>query len=322
MAVATRALFTGAFLVAQPALSYPPTGASWTRSPNNPILSAAVAWEQTAVVEPEVMVEGGLFKMWYRGGWDNPAIGYATCPTSADCALPGNWTKYAGNPIYGKGGSDQADEAGLPWVVKAGSTYYLSAIKHVSGVQAGMVFATSADGLAWTTVAGSITLPSGTTLWGNRAIWYDDGWKMLAEAGASPWQIYRFTSSDGLAWTQVGSALTTLQIAASGAYGGPTFLTSGTRLVPRRDGLYHLWYHAAPGSGNLPTNIHHATSPDLATWTKTGMVLEHTGTGDEVDQVADARVITNGATAYLFYATGDNVAEEGTIAVATAPAVS
>ena len=52
------------------------------------------------------------------------------------------------------------------------------------------------------------------------------------------------------------------------------------------------------------------------------MVLEHTGTGDEVDQVADARVITNGATAYLFYATGDNVAEEGTIAVATAPAVS
>ena len=73
------------------------------------------------------------------------------------------------------------------------------------------------------------------------------------------------------------------------------------------DGLYHIWYHAG-ANGNLPTDIYHATSPDLLAWnvTPATAVVKHQGSGSfAYDQVADPSPLTVGSTAYLAY-DGDN----------------
>ena len=303
-----------------PPATVPPFDNSWSRSGSNPVLSPVVAWEQTAVQEADITYESGTWKMWYRGGWDDEAIGYAT---SSDGIA---WTKYASNPVYGLGGSGEAASVALPEVLKVGSTYYLFAVKHPFGIGGTnvTVVATSTDGIAWTTQASSLTLPSGKTLWGNCTVWIEGStWYRLQEAGPTPWEVYLFSSPDGLAWTVAnsGSPLTTLQVAAGGMYGGATFATNSSGiLTPKFGSLYHVWYHASPVSGNLPTNIYHATSPDKITWTQTGAVLTHSGSGFEVDQVADPSVIVVGGTAYLFYDGDDNTSEVAKIGVATAAA--
>lgn len=323
MGIATRAIFTGAIIGATARIGYPPTDDAWTRQ--GTMVDYTEAYEGTVAAEPVMLVEDGVIRLWYRGGgWGaDCSILYASCSLSDDCTVEANWTKYASNPIYGDGGSDQADPAALPHVLKVGDTYWLSAITNAFGLGGteAMVFATSSDGLAWTTQVGSISRPSGTTMWGNRVVWKEGaGWYMLAEAGPTPWRIYLFTSSDGLAWSigNGGDALSSLEVAADGAYGGPSILTSGVSQVPiLDDGLYHIWYHAAPVSGSLPTNIYHATSSDRVTWTQTGAVLTRSGSGIEVDQVADPQILTINATAYLAYTGADNVEEWHVIGIAT-----
>lgn len=319
MAVATRLLMSGSGAGAfAPPGTIPPFDASWTRSPDNPILVPSLAWEQTSVVEPCVRIEGNAYRMWYTGGWANPGIGHAT--NAGDPTDPADWVKAAA-PVYGQGGSSWAGNAGQPEVFVDGSTYYL----YVSNNAAPAVrIATSSDGLAWTTQSSSVTLPSGKTLWGNRAVWKESGtWYMLQEAGPTAWETYLYTSSDGLTWTigNSGNALTTLRKHASGMYGGPNFASHGSVPAPTFSGTYRLWYHASAVSGNTPTDIYAASSADKITWTPgASPVLTHLGSGFEVDQVADPQVVVWMGTAYLFYDGVNNPASQGRIGVATAPA--
>lgn len=316
MSVLTRLLMAGGGAGAFPL--FPPGGAVWTRSPSNPILTATVAWEQTAVVEAMVRHEGGTtWKMWYRGGWSNQAVGYAT---STDGIA---WTKSGSNPVYGQGGSSMAgNDGGQPWVMKDGSTYYLYATNNdVPRVNV----ATSSDGIAWTTQSSTISLPASCTLWGNRTVWKEgSAWKMLQEAyHSSVWNIYLYTSSDGFTWSigNSGSPLSTLQVHAGGAYGGPKFANVSGEVQPKSGGLYQLWYHAANVSANLPTNIYHATSPDLITWTISPAtpVLTLLGTGFEIDQTAGPDAVMVGTQSYLFYDGDDNASATAAIGVALYP---
>lgn len=295
----------------------PPADSSWSRSASNPLLSASLSWEETSVQEPMVLLESGVWKMWFTGGWTHPGMGYATSPDGI------TWTRYAGNPVYGQGGSGYAFTADCPHVMKVGSTYYLFSS---GGTTTSVPFttfkvATSSDGIAWTTQASSISLPSGKTLWGNRVVWKEGAstWKMLQEAGPTPWEIYLFTSSDGLTWTvgNSGNPLATLQVFAAGAYGGPTFATQDNIFIPKRNGLYELWYHATPNAGNQPSNIYRATSSDLITWTQSGAALTRTGSGDEADQIGDPSVIVVGSVAYLFYDAVINATSTSKIKLAT-----
>lgn len=292
---------------------YPPATAGFTRSASNPILTATEAWEQTAVSEVVVHVEDGVWKMWYRGGWGNQGVGYATAPAGSDPTDPASWTKYAGNPVYGLGGSGRAgNDGGEPWVIKIDGTYWLyttnnTAVPHRVNV------ATSSDGLAWTTQTSSISFPSGCSLWGNRVVWREgaSSWKMLQEAhNGTIWQIYLYTSSDGLSWSigNSGNPLTTLQVHVGGTYGGPKLAEQDGIIIPKRNGLYEIWYHAVNATGSLPSNIYRATSPDLITWTisPAGAILSPLGSGFEIDQVAGPNVIVVGAKGYLFYDGDDN----------------
>lgn len=320
MPAARRLLLAAGGGSALPAQGCPPFDTSWSRYGSNPIMTPAVAWEETSMQEPHVMYEGGVWKMWYTGGWDHPALGYAT---STDGIA---WTKYPSNPVYGQGASSYAYTSDAHTIIKVGSTYWLFTSGGTTTTNPFTTFkvATSSDGIAWTTQSSSITIPSGKTLWGNRTVWIEGGtWYMLQEAGPTRWEIFLYTSSDGLTWNigNGGSPLTTFQQHASGMYGGPTVaqVPGGTQ-SPTYGGIYHVWYHAAAVSGNNPTNIYHATSSDKITWTPNS-VLTHTGSGDEADQIADPSVIVVGLTAYLFYDAVINATQRGVIMLATAPAL-
>lgn len=316
MVLARRLLVAGRGGSFTPLARYPPTDDSWVRSGSNPILSPDVAWEETAIGEA-VVIYDGTWKMWYGAGWDHPGLGYATSTDGI------SWVKYASNPVYGQGGSGYANTSASAEVVRIGSTLYLftSGGTSPSDIRSTFRVATSSDGIAWTTQASSATLPAGTTYWGNRSVWIEGAtWYMIQEAGlvsGTYWAIYLYTSSDGLTWTITngGAQLSSLQASAGGAYGGSYLIREGA--------TYHLWYHAVASAGNVPTNIYHATSTDRINWTQTSPnpVLTHTGSGFEIDQVADPSLAVAGSTAYLFYSAVDNVAETSHVLLATAPAV-
>ena len=300
---------------------YPPTNASWKRVESNPILSPSAPWEGSCVCENVVLYNSGFYKMWYRGGWSETAIGFAV---SADGI---NWTKHIGNPVYGGGGSGVLTSPGEPWVSQFNGTYWLFTTDNKGPF---MNVSTSNDGITWKPQISSCALPTGAGLWGNRVVWVEGPtrWLMLHEAMSGDlWEIFLYSSSDGLTWQidNGGAPLRSLQVHPSGMYGGPRFARLADSLTPRYpDGLYHLWYHAATDGGGLPTDIYHATSSDLLNWTITPKtpVLTHAGSGWEWDQVAGPVPIVVGAgPAMLFYDGDNNVLDTCRIGAATASAI-
>ena len=106
-----------------------------------------------------------------------------------------------------------------------------------------------------------------------------------------------------------GRPLTSLQPVSGGMYGGPSITMVDGTPTPFNcdDGLYHLWYHAAETAGVLPTDVWHATSPNLLEWNITGMVLEHLGTDTwESDQTADPSPVLVGKDRAMLFYDGDN----------------
>ena len=142
--------------------------------------------------------------------------------------------------------------------------------------------------------------------------------------------MYLYKGTDPLTWTLAndGKPLSQLQRHEGSMYGGIHIATVDGVFQPKsaKDGLYHAWYHAG-AHGNLPTDIYHATSPDLLDWTVTPAtpVLSHVGKGSfSFDQVADPSPLTVGNVAYMAY-DGDNNGcshcSHAAIGLATAPAV-
>jgi hypothetical protein len=127
-------------------------------------------------------------------------------------------------------------------------------------------------------------------------------------------------SSNTLSPSSSSSSSTSSSVSSFSAlprrYGGPRFASVNGRLQPKwqSDGLYHLWFHAVNGSGNLPTDIYHAQSRDLLMWNVTAPpALRHSGRGFEYDQVAGGVPMAVGGKAYMYYDGDNNV--DGTCAI-------
>ncbi len=297
----------------------------WSRA-TEPLIAGSQVWERanaslaiTAVPEePSVIYESGTWKMWYSGGWTNSAMGYATC--TGDPTVTGNWTKYAGNPVLGQGGSGYGGNISGVNVIHDGSTYYCYAYQ--VGITSNLVVSTSSDGISWGTPATAIAAAQVAWIrgWANTFVWREAGaWKMLIEGFGSPgnggWQINYATSADGLSWTVQGTGpLSGLQVPNQNNYGGPWLASGGAKV----GGLYRLWYHA--GSGSF-TDIYYATSPDLVTWTRYSKLgLSCNQTQYEAQQVADPCVVEQGGKCYLFFdGINNDTGPSGFINVATWP---
>lgn len=313
-----RLLIAGGGGSFQTSLTGLPTDGSWTRHASNPVISPTQSWEETSVQEPNTLSDGaGGWIAWCKGGWaSGGATGYYT---SADGIT---WTHYASNPVLGRGGSSVADTLSQPGIIKSGSTFYLY-VNDPADVPSNDPFVyLGTDGLAWTIGNGGVHYavdPGTFTSWGNRTTWIEGAtWYQLLEARQGGiWKVFLLTSSDGESYTFLNGSnpLTSLQPAGGYNYGGPMLAGGGAI-----DGTYHLYYHSGSGS---TSDIYHATSTDRINWTITNggsPILTHTGTGWEIDQIADPDVHLYQGTWYMWFAAVDNTGETGRIILATAPA--
>ena len=276
----------------------------WTRANGgNPVLQAASMFDETCVCEPCVLHDD-RFRMWFRAGWETTRICYSESQDGITWSTPVT--------VLGQGASNETGNAQQPSVAKFADVYWMY---YTAGTNWGYRVAVSPDGIHWTNLAGSMPLPSGKTFFGNRYVWFSGAgtWFCLQEAGPTPWEMYLYTSGDGAGWALASGPLTSLRIVPGGAVGGPWMP------IPQKvNGLYRLWYHAAPVAGSLPTDIYRATSPDLINWTRTGMELQHAGNW-EFDQVADPHPLEVNGQSYLFYDGDNNTTAVCSIGMATSP---
>ena len=222
--------------------------------------------------KPQVVYQPGTksLRMWYRGaGWGHPSsIGVAD---SVDGGK--TWAKFKGNPVYVGADHVSTDCAGQPWVYREAGGRGKYWLFTTNNSPARTCVATSVDGLSWrnasNTAASVVPLPPNGKLFGNRAVWKeaDGSWRLLQELMAGGiWEVYLYKGADPLHWQldNGGRPLRQLQRHPGSMYGGIHIATVDGVFTPRspKDGLYHVWYHAG-AAGNLPTDIYHASSPDL-----------------------------------------------------------
>jgi uncharacterized repeat protein (TIGR01451 family) len=190
-------------------------GLAWSASAVVLQSGAAGSWDDDGVVVSSVLVEGGLFKMWYTGrGTTGPVnqIGYATSPDGVV------WTKHAGNPVMSVGAVGQWDSARVreASVVHLASTYHMWYGGTDNHPIYRIGYATSPDGLVWTKNAANPVLGPGaantwddTTVYAPQVVHYGGTFHMWYSAGDGPatntaWQIGYASSCDldGVTWVK------------------------------------------------------------------------------------------------------------------------
>jgi MYXO-CTERM domain-containing protein len=121
-------------------------GITWTKSPQNPILTPGDpgSWDADSVCEPKVLHVGATYFMFYSHCVGTGGIGLAT---SADGIA---WTKAAGNPVIAVGSG--WDSAQVDWgdVYYDGTTFHMWYPGHADFGGFSLGYASSTDGMTWT----------------------------------------------------------------------------------------------------------------------------------------------------------------------------
>jgi len=136
-----------------------PDGINWNKDPYNPVILLGDQnineWDWAVTAEPAVIVEDGIFKMWYVGGniINNKFylhIGYAISSDGSQ------WSKYSENPVLS---SMKYNGITTPSILHTGNGYELwySIFNERKGIPAGPFrYAFSSDGINWTMYPGNV----------------------------------------------------------------------------------------------------------------------------------------------------------------------
>lgn len=156
-------------------------GLVWKRMSVKPVLAPDQPWEKVAVMCPDVIWDGKLYKMFYSGGeqYEPDAVGYATSPDGIV------WTKRAENPIFKADPKIEweRDKVTACQVVKDGKWYLMFYIGFRDADHAQIGVARSKDGITnWRRLAANPIIRPGLDQWD-------------ADACYKPYAIY-----DGKKW--------------------------------------------------------------------------------------------------------------------------
>jgi hypothetical protein len=277
--------------------------------PSSPILVPTEAWEQDAVYEPSPILDRGLYRMSYSGGWANG--GAVNIATSGDGVA---WKKAGPGPALGLGEGGEPGRASRSCLMKVDGRYRL----YYADQRGDLRLAFSNDGLIFTRspkpVVDRNALP-GLLGWANQGFIQARGaWWMLLEAQhyqeegpyarGGDWRLHLFRSADkGLTFVPAQKeAVDSLQV----GYG----TWSSPRPLFRLNGKYHAWYHVAESEHLLPSVIWHAVSDDLQHWRpdpfRTLGVKGSEMDLETADQAADPAMLEINGRVHLYYSVNDN----------------
>ena len=210
---------------------------------------------QGNVYAPEIMLESGIYRMWYGGqGWDgHDRIHYAE---SADGLA---WNKFG--VVLDSGFANHVND---PSVVKVAGTYYMYYTEAGVGTNDRIHYAESADGLAWNKFgvvldngfANHVNDPSVIKVGSVYFMYYTE-----ADIGTND-RIHLATSPDGIVWSKQGKVLDV------GPWAWNNRLV-GRPAVLHENGIFKMWYDAISTDSNFPGRyVGYATSSNGFSWSK------------------------------------------------------
>jgi len=303
------------FLIASPVMA---TG-ELIKNPANPVLWPTDAWEGQVVGAPSVILDAGVYKMWYTG-MDNsgfPSINYAE---SVDGI---SWSKDISNPVLTNGGpfTFDSDGVGGACVIFDGGLYKMW-YTGLDGLMPSIGYAWSTDGIVWTKQGTVAVLEAGPGL----TDWDHDGVafpSVINDGGVyKMWYTGRFDNSTGI----VGL----LAIGYASSTDGVIWVKDASNPVLERDTLswdnrgvgacdvkktptgFLMFYTGFVSGGGVISRLGMITSADEITWTNAASpALDVGGSGDWDDfGVAAPTFLMTGSKIMLWY-TGANIPVEG-----------
>lgn len=222
-----------------------------------PVIVPTLAWEQDVCQEPLVWFGDGRWHMLYTGGWDNHALGYATC--DGDPLTPTNWVKKPA-PTLGQGAAGFAGGVAHPGFYIEGSTLYLYFTDFLASPPVLRVATTplSADPPTWTLGGTVFDLPTGLAGDG----WIANTYVVHDTTQDHPYTLFYENQSEG--W-QLG-------VAVGDSPTGPfTSITTQLRSpkpfvgagcsnpwLGLENGEYVMYFHGTVAGPGLPSQIYRA----------------------------------------------------------------
>jgi len=280
--------------------AYSQDGISWTKHNSNPVLEKGPpgSWDDSDIVQPVVIKDDSLFKMWYLGtDGSKGRIGYAT---SSDGA---NWTKHEGNPVMdiGPAGSWESINVVPQSVHFDGTTYHLT---YFGFPGPGIGYASSLDGIHWTKHADNPLFNAY-----NHCVVYDGTiYNLWYENGQT---ISYATSPNCIDWTEY-------------AY-NPVLVIPGKNLAQPEvtfDGEYFRMWYIDESSLNIQLASSKAYQHELGVYSYLGLLnsvpiyaqhinpgveIRNIGRSDEIDVAVTCQIDSSGIRIYSDTQTVDTV---------------
>ena len=229
----------------------------FTAADKNPVFTGTGtdAWDQKIRERGYILMEDGMYHMWYTGYRDEPSaemhLGYATSQDGLQ------WQRHAGNPIFDSGWVEDM------MVLKHDGTYYMFA----EGKDDIAHLLTSTDRIHWTEQGSlDIRYVNGSPLskgpYGTPTVWLENGiWHLFYERGDLG--IWLATSNDLKVWTNKQDDPVLRPGPETYDHYGVAF-----NQIVKHKGKYYAYYHATEFEDWHEWTSCVAISDDLIHWEK------------------------------------------------------